>query len=132
MKATHKLENTDGRTSQDSERKQVGEGYSRTGEHRGKDKSRQQKKVSRTRSTHFLENSDRGIIFRTAKESERAWGTDVLKYAEGGTNWDNERKGESKGHSRTGGAKRGISKNNKGKRAGESHPLSGDHRGRQK
>jgi len=46
VRGTHKLETAEGGTSQDTERKQMSEGHSQTGDRRGRDKSGHGKKAN--------------------------------------------------------------------------------------
>jgi len=47
VRVTHFLESMDGGTNQDSKRKGVGKGHSRTREHKGRDKSGWQKQANK-------------------------------------------------------------------------------------
>jgi len=69
-RVTHGLENAEGETSQDSKRKQAGEGYSQTGGHRGRNKSKTAKKKASEKRAPTGWRAQREGKVRTLKESK--------------------------------------------------------------
>src|SRR6267142_290652 len=68
-RGTHRLESADEWTSQDTERTQLSEGHSQTGEHRQTDNSGHKKNLTKQRAlTYWREQPDRQV--RTQKESD--------------------------------------------------------------
>ena len=66
---THKLETTEGQVGQNMERKQLGKGHSQTGDHRGSDKSGHKRKVAEQGAlTGWRPQCGRGV---TSQDMER-------------------------------------------------------------
>jgi hypothetical protein len=98
--STHGLQNEEGRTSQNMERKPAREGYSRAGEHREMDYSGHGRQArEREALTPWRAQGD-GLV-RTWRESGRTTGTHSLESAEGWANQDVERKRARDRHSHT-------------------------------
>ena len=88
---THKLETTEGGTSQDMERKQPSKGHLLSGDHRGRDKSGYGKKVTKQGALTSWRPQREGQV-RIWKESNQMRSTHSLEMTEGGTSQDMERK----------------------------------------
>jgi len=77
---------------QDMQRKQPSKGHSLSGDHRGRGKSGQGKKVTELGAL-TLWGPGRGGKVKRQKESDQVGGTHFLETTEGGTSQDTERKG---------------------------------------
>ena len=77
-RGTHKLEITEGGTSQDTERKQPNKGHSLPGDHRERDKSGHRKKATKQGALTNWRSQREGQV-RTQKESNQTRGTQDRK-----------------------------------------------------
>ena len=74
MKGTHRLESTEGGTSQNNKRKQVSKKHSLAGDRRARNKLGTAKERERARGTHFLKSAE-GKTSQGQRKEAREQGT---------------------------------------------------------